>query len=113
MTPGVGTVSPGIPDGITFDPLSDAPAAAWIEPGVSFAIVTVGSSSCPPVATEVKAESEDLVSVTFARSPHNTCTADMAPTTHQFDLPESVTADAPSVEIRFEGSTDPHTVVLD
>lgn len=30
------------------------------------------------------------VQIPFAESPHDVCTADMAPTTHVFGLPESV-----------------------
>lgn len=109
---GIGTVSRGAPDGLTLDPLNESPAAVWVERGESFAVVTMGSSSCPAVATEVNAEGDDIVSVTFGSSPNNPCTADIAPTTHEFDLPSSVTSDAISVEIRFEDWPELYTIAL-
>lgn len=111
--PGIGSVSRGAPDGLTLEPLSESPAAVWIERGESFAVVTMGSSSCPVVATKVSADGDDLVSVTFGSSPNNPCTADIAPTTHEFDLPASVTGDAISVEIRFEDWPELYTIALD
>ncbi|MBW9121919.1 hypothetical protein JNB63_17615 [Microbacterium trichothecenolyticum] len=110
--PGIGTVSRGAPDGV-LDPLSESPTAVWVERGESFAIVTIGSSSCPAVATEVETDGTDLVSVTFGSSPNTPCTADMAPTTHQFDLPAEVTSDAISVKIRFEDWPEVYTIPLD
>lgn len=112
-SPDVGSVRPGVPDGITVDPMTGAPAAGWIERGKTFAVVTMGSSSCPPVATAVDADGDDLVSVTFASSPNDPCTADMAPTTHEFDLPAGVTAGAISVRVRFEDWPDEYRIPLD
>jgi len=111
--PGVGLVSRGIPEGLTLDPLTEAPAAVWMERGESFAVVTMGSSSCPVVATAVSAKGDDLVSVMFGSSPNNPCTADIAPTTHEFELPTGVTGDAISVEIRFEDWPELYTIALD
>ncbi|WES65989.1 hypothetical protein P0L94_07920 [Microbacter sp. GSS18] len=111
--PGVGSVSRGVPDGVTLDPFSEGPAAVWIDRGESFAVVTLGSSSCPAMATEVSASRDDRVSVTFGPSPSTTCTADMAPTTHTFDLPAGVSGDAISVEIHFEEWPEVYTIALD
>lgn len=111
--PGIGTVSPGAPDGVTLDLEGGSPTAVWIEHGESFAVVTMGSSTCPAFATEVIAEGDDLVSVTFGSSLNDPCTADLAPTTHVFDLPASVTSDVINVEIRFEDSPEQHTIALD
>lgn len=110
--PRIGTVSVA-PDGVHLDPLSESPTALWVERGESFAVVTMGSSSCPAVATKVEAYGDDLVSVTFGSSPNTPCTADIAPTTHQFDLPAEVTSDAISVEIRFEDWPEVYTIPLD
>ncbi len=112
-SPGVGSVHPGIPDGVTLDPLNGSPTAAWIERGESFAIVTMGSSSCPVVASSIDAAEDDRVSVTFGPSPNDPCSADMAPTTHEFDLPAGVTSDRITVEIRFEEWPEVYTVTLD
>ena len=105
--------SPGAPEGLELDPLSDAPTATWIERGESFAIVTMGSSSCPPVATDLEAKQEDQVVVTFAPSPNELCTADMAPTTHQFELPDGITGTQISVEIVYEDWPETHSFTLE
>lgn len=110
--PGIGSVSRGAPHGLTLDTLNGSPAAIWTERAKSFAVVTMGNSSCPVVATEVVAEGDDLVSVTFGSSPSNPCTADLAPTTHEFDPPASVAGDAISVEIRFEDWPELYTIAL-
>lgn len=70
----------------------------WLEEGVKFAVVTLGSSSCPPVATSLDRERDDQISLQFSPSPHDDCTADMAPTTHEFLMPSGV--DQRPVELR-------------
>ena len=72
--------------------LNGEPSAIWISGRREFAIVTFGSSSCPPVPTSIASSDATHVEITFVRSPNNPCTADMAPTTHKFDLPEGVDA---------------------
>lgn len=62
----------------------------WLEEGVRFAVVTSGSSSCPPVATSMQRAGADEVVLELSPSPHEECTADMAPTTHEFLLPRGV-----------------------
>lgn len=111
--PGVGIVSRNVPDGVTLDLLSGSPAATWLDRGETFAVVTIGSSSCPAVATAIEVESGNRLSVTFGPSPNNPCTADMAPTTHEFDLPAGVSGDSITVEIRFEDWPDVYTIDLD
>ena len=73
----------------------------------------MGSSSCPVVASSIDAAEDDRVSVTFGPSPNDPCSADMAPTTHEFDLPAGVTSDTITVEIRFEEWPEVYTVTLD
>jgi hypothetical protein len=107
------TATPGIPDGVEIDPLGNAPAGAWVERGESFAVVTMGSSSCPPVVTDVRAKAGDHVVVTFGPSPNDPCTADMAPTTHQLDLPEGVTGSPVTVEIEYEDWPETQSVTLE
>lgn len=75
----------------------------WIERGESFAIVTTGSSSCAPVSTGIRAEGSDRVVVSFAPSTSDPCSADMARTTHRFDLPDGITASTITVEIESPG----------
>ena len=111
---GAGSTTPGVPEGLEVDAMSEAPIGTWIERGESFAVVTMGSSSCPPVATDVRAEKDDQVVVTFGSSPNDPCSADMAPTTHQFDLPEGIaTGNRVSVDIVFEDWPETHTFILD
>lgn len=110
---GPGTSSPGVPDGIHLAPTSDSPSGAWVERGESFALVTMGSSSCPVVATEVRATADDHVIVTFGRTPNDECTADIATTTHQFDLPEGVSEAPVTIDIAYEDWPETHSVVLD
>jgi hypothetical protein len=76
------------------------PLAMWV--GGGLAVVTFGSSSCPPVPTSIAAPDAEHVVIEFAASPDTPCSADLAPTTHQFDLPSGVSA-TPGVtaELRF------------
>lgn len=104
------SVSPGAPQGIDMDPSGDGPAAAWVERGATFAIVTWGSGSCPLVATALAAAEPDHITVTFGQSPNDPCTADMAPTTHEFALPEEVTGLPIVVDVNYEDW--PHTDTL-
>lgn len=110
---GPGSSSPGIPDGLEIDPLSDGPTGTWIERDETFAIVTMGSSSCPLVVADIRAEGYDHIVVTFGKSPNNPCTADMAPTTHQFDLPAGITGRPVSVDIEYEDWPETHAFTLD
>ena len=70
--PGTGVaeaMKAGIPEGLVIEPLSDGPAATWIERGESFAIVTFGSGSCPAIPTALTTDGPDHVAVTFGSSP--------------------------------------------
>jgi len=55
------------------------PSAGWVDDG-QFVIVTWGSSTCPPVVSDVTASSATEVTVTFATPPEDqACTMDMVP----------------------------------
>lgn len=59
-------------------------------------LVTVfGSSTCPDMPTELHAEAPSNVRIEFVENERGDCTADLAPRTHVFELPEQVTTDAP------------------
>lgn len=93
-TPGSGflvTVSPGAPTGSELPTLNDGPAVAWIDDGTQFAVVTMGSSSCPPSARDVVVDAPDRLTIVFEPSPNEVCTADYGPTTHAFTLPTEIT----------------------
>jgi len=80
------------------------PLALWAEGGL--AVVTFGSSSCPPVPTSISAPEPERIVVEFTPSPNDPCTADLAPTTHRLDLPGDVQAVAGvTAELRFEQQT--------
>lgn len=57
-----------------------APSAGWVAGQGSFAFVTWGSSSCPPVVESVEATEGGEIVLTFATpEPDQVCTMDMAP----------------------------------
>lgn len=113
--PGTGvaqTTRPGFPDGVDVGPLTDGPVAVWLERSASFAIVTWGSGSCPPVSSALTVKGADHLAITFARSPNDPCTADLAPTTHEFALPDGVTTTPITIEIGYEDWPEVDTLVL-
>jgi hypothetical protein len=87
--------------------LNGEPSAIWISGRREFAIVTFGSSSCPPVPTSISAVDEHHMAITFVKSPNSPCTADMAATTHKFDVPDGVDADgAVAIAVTYDFDTD-------
>ena len=93
----------GIPDGWNGpdpDLLNGDPVVGWVN-DTEFGVITQGSSSCPHVASELKVLHADEVRVEFGPSPHNPCTADMAATTHVFELPSSVSERPVTVIVAF------------
>lgn len=78
----------GAPEGTSqySDPDDDV-FVSWVDQGRTFAVVTLGSSSCPPIATKIEG-ARDSVIVEFAPSGKSACTADFGPTTHEFKLPD-------------------------
>lgn len=85
----------------------------WIDRGETFAIVTWGSSSCPPVATALTVKGGDRISVTFEASPNDPCTADMAPTTHEFTLSNEMTVGPIVIEVGYEYWSETDTLTFD
>ncbi|MEW1963399.1 hypothetical protein AB0269_13160 [Microbacterium sp. NPDC077644] len=105
-------MKPGIPDGLVLEPFSEDPATTWIERGKTFAIVTLGSGSCPRIATALTQFSPDRIAVTFGASPNDPCTADIAPTTHEFELPDEITHGPVTIEISYEDWPGVDTLTL-
>jgi hypothetical protein len=94
----------GIPEvwsGPNIDPLEGGPVVGWIDDD-EFAVVTMGSGSCPPVAREPEVVGPGELRVTFGPSPHDPCTADMSTTTHVFALPAEVTDRPVTITVTFE-----------
>lgn len=79
------------PSSSTPDAADTAPSspvgAAWLDGGRSIAVITSGSSSCPPVVTGEPTVADGTVSVTLAESPRQNCTRDMAPRATLVGLP--------------------------
>ena len=75
--------------------LNGQPGVAWLMGKQSFAVVTFGSSSCPPIPVELSATPPSGLSLRFVPSPNQPCSADMGATTHQFHLPDDMDAAGP------------------
>lgn len=110
---GVAQTKPGLPDGVVLDPMNGESAAMWIERDETFAIVTWGSSSCLPIPTTLTVEGADRIAVTFEASPNDPCTANMAPTTHEFELPSEITVSPIVVEVSYEDWSETESLTLD
>lgn len=82
------------------DLLNGHPVVGWVS-DTEFGVITVGSSSCPAVAGELEALGTDKIQIEFGPSPHNPCTADMASTTHVFELPPEVNDRPVTVTVRY------------
>lgn len=89
-------VEGGVPDGFREGevvPVQEhmaAPRAGWVNDD-EFGIVLVGSSSCPPVVTKLRAVSDDEISFSVDSSPRGQCTDDAAPRTNIFQVPDEIT----------------------
>ncbi len=107
------SVHPGLPQGFVYANGNEEPAVGWVDDGVRFAVVTWGSSSCPAVAKEFTFKGDDRVEIAFGQSPQELCTADMAPTTHEFDLPRDITNRPIAVTLRFDDWDEKYTHSLE
>lgn len=97
-------VYPGLPEDATGPVGTEQTTAVWLADGRErFAIVTWGSSSCPPVATELTVVGPDAVSLSFGEPVQDVCTADMAATTHEFVMPAEVTERPVLVDVAVQG----------
>ena len=113
-TPGVAeTVRPGAPDGMDIDLLGGTAAGTWLDDGERFAIITMGSGSCPPVATAITVESVDHLALTFSPSPNDPCTADMSATTHEFALPDGITGRPVTITVTYDDWDGIDTITLE
>ncbi|MET3810200.1 hypothetical protein [Arthrobacter sp. UYEF3] len=80
---------PGAPPGATPAPRLKlgTPVAGWVDRPRRFGVTLWGSSSCPAVPTRIEATAPDRVAIRLEASAQNPCTADLAPTTHEFSVP--------------------------
>lgn len=80
-------------------------AATWLDGGRMIALVTWGSSSCVPQASEVTASGQE-VSVTLADGANQACTADYAPRASAVGVPAGVDPHEPvTVNLTYLGQT--------
>lgn len=98
-------VPPGYAESVNL--FSAEPIAVWSHGKTMLSIVTVGSGSCPPVPVSISAPDDSTIAITFVKSPNSPCSADLGPTTHEFDLPEGIEpSDEVTVQVRFDYDTD-------
>ena len=107
----------GVPDGYggEIDLLDPKPVATWLDDERrQFAVVTVGSGSCPPVPTSIEATDADTIAITFVPATAPVCSADLSATTHVFDRPDEITLDGDvTIEILLDDETNyEYTVVI-
>ena len=108
-----GPTAPAMP-GQTFEVLPPPPPVVWADDGAHLAVTTSGSSSCPlgPTVAEVVGAQEVRVHVTLLFPDRDPCTADIAPTTTDIDVPEGISADEPLTVVLDLGSGVQQQVVL-
>lgn len=92
--PGDGTSTPIDPDAF------ESPEVVWVDEGMTFALTTWGSSSCPSEVEEVLLGAADLVTLQFAAPSDGICTADMAPTTQTIELPDGADGRPLRIDLR-------------
>lgn len=93
-TTGGGSATPE-PTGSSSAPIATDVAATWLDGGRMIGVVTQGSSSCVPTASDAQVEDGTLV-VTLADLPADTvCTADFAPRVTIVALPEGIDPSQP------------------
>lgn len=109
-------VARGLPVGAADAPVEAIAGAAWSSSGADLYVTTVGSSSCPTVATALEAEGE-VLHVTLTQVGGAVCTMDMAPTTTTlpapvgFDTAKDATAQLGDLgEVTVPAAADPAAV---
>ncbi len=84
----------GLPEGLHLDEPTEGPIVVAYDDG-RVDVVTQGSSSCPPTATAIEIEDDELL-ITFELSKNEVCTADISPATHTFSA-DTVGGDVPNM----------------
>jgi hypothetical protein len=85
------TPSVSAPPSATNDPIEGELGAAWLDGGRMIGLVTVGSSTCPPVAQEVILQDDGTLSVALGEMDDDVaCTSDLAPRVTLIDVPDGV-----------------------
>ncbi|MEQ4518843.1 hypothetical protein ABLI39_05695 [Pseudarthrobacter sp. B907] len=88
-------------------------SAEWRPRGRGRRITLWGSSSCPAVPSRIEATAPDQVSIQIAPSPGNPCTADLAPTSHEFSVPAGADTLPLTITLVYAQGERTHTLVLE
>lgn len=107
------TATVGLPEGVAEQGNLGTSYAAWLNDGKKIAVVTYGSSSCPPVANEIESDDdENAVDITVASAGNVPCTADLVPRYWEFETPAAVSTDAVvRVTLEYEDDNFPDEVL--
>lgn len=92
---------PGLPPGADVTPASFEPGWVLDAPARRIAVYAAGSSACPFVAREVRADG-NLVTITLAVQERGACTDDLAWTTSVVAVPDEVDVDRLGVDVVLE-----------
>ena len=101
------TASPAPPPGLGM------PVAGWVDKPRRFGVTLWGSSSCPAVPTRIEATGHDRVTISFEQAGEKACTADLAPTTHEFTVPAGADSIPLAVSLIDGRGKTMHTLVLE
>lgn len=107
--------TPAAPPGASPAPPMElgTPLAGWVDKPRRFGVTLWGSSSCPAVPTRIEATGNDRVSITFEQAGEKVCTADLAPTTHEFTVPAGAGTLPLAVTLVDGKGVTMHTLVLE
>lgn len=99
----------GVPPKVDVD---TEPIAVWVEEGETFAVTTWGSSSCPAEPTSIETTDAGVVEILFDIDSDGPCTADLAPATSEFTVPDGAATSPLVITVRGV-SEEPPELVLD
>jgi len=107
---------PSVPPGYakTVNLISAEPIAVWVHGDTILGVITVSSELCPPVPTAISASDATTIALTFVKSPNSPCSSSIAPTTHEFKIPEGIDVTAEvtvNIHFDFDGGQDYAVVV--
>ena len=102
----------GLPEGVTIDQPLQSPLVTWKYKPQSITVTTWGSSSCPPSAIDMTLNSEKELVIAFESVEGRDCTADLAPTTHVFTLPDDAQHSPLTVKTSLDGALGSEATVL-
>lgn len=84
--------------------------AAWLDGGRSIAVVTSGSSTCVPTASETPTIEGRVLTVPLAESTRTACTRDFVPRATSVSLPEGVDP-TQGLQIAITGAVEGETIL--